>query len=226
MVSKVDPTELETTQDLLDDFAASPGLTPEKVYKDSWSRYNTLQQAKLRVVFEDDTFQNWPRKKIYALLPKIIHNFIYQGLYSFAGVYRQKSDPGNGVIRFGPQYGHRMEQKFRGDTPESIPRGVNEAVAHLIRGADDPVYQAMRFYQKFVNVHPFYDANGRIARMIANIYLANHELVLSWKDFDGKGKFISKLNYCHKNPSKESFEYLVNYIHPYVYRLNEEDSKA
>ncbi|MBO6794721.1 MAG: Fic family protein [Balneolaceae bacterium] len=224
MVSKVDPAELETTQDLLDDFAASQGLTPEKVYKDSWSRYQILQQTKIRSVFDDETLKKWKRRDVYAILPRFIHKFIYQELFTFAGNYRQKTDPGNGIVRFGPQHGHKYTQKFSGDPPDLIVEGVYEAVGHLIWNAEDLLLQAIRFYQKFVNVHPFYDANGRIARMIANIYLANHELVLSWKDFDGKGKFIKKLNYCHKNPTDESFQYLVNHIRPFMYTLNEEDA--
>lgn len=68
-----------------------------------------------------------------------------------------------------------------------------------------PVLAAVRFYQKFVNVHPFYDANGRIGRLIATMYLADHNLVLSWSEFDSKSKFIKKLNYTHINPSEETF---------------------
>jgi fido (protein-threonine AMPylation protein) len=222
MELKIDAAELESTLDLISDFAASDQLKPAEVYKVTWSRYQILQHAKLRAIFDEDNLKKWKTRDVYAFLPRLIHEFIYQGLFTFAGDYRKRTDPGNGIIRFGPQHGHRYSQRFRGDPPEQIVDGVNEAVGHLIWKTQDPLYQAMRFYQKFVNVHPFYDANGRIGRMISNIYLANHELVLSWKDFDGKGKFLNKLNYCHKNPSSESFKFLVNYLRPYLYKIDEE----
>lgn len=223
MVSKVDTAELEVTQDLLSDFATNSDLNAEDVYRISWSRYQILQQTKIRAVFKDEKFQKWSRIEIYALLPKIIHQFIYFELFTFAGLYRKKSDPRSGLIHFGPHYAHKTKPEFQGDSPKNIKKGINEAVEHLIWNADDPLLQAMHFYQKFVNVHPFYDANGRIGRMIANIYLANHELVLSWKDFDGKGKFVQKLNRTHKLANQETFGYLLDHIRPHLYNLENED---
>lgn len=82
----------------------------------------------------------------------------------------------------------------------------------------------MRFYQKFVNVHPFYDANGRIGRLIALMYLADRNLVLSWSEFDSKTKFIKKLNRCHLNPSDETFGYLAEYVREFTTPLDELDS--
>lgn len=222
---KIDTAELETTNDLLSDFAVKQSLTPETVYKTSWSRYNALQQTSIRDIFQDENISKYNRRTIYALLPKIIHNFIYDGLFTFSGNYRLSSDPRQGRIYFGPLHAQNRAPKFEGDTPEKIEQGVKLAVSHLKWHPEDHLLQAMKFYQKFVNVHPFYDANGRIGRMIASIYLANHEQVLSWKDFDSKRKFISKLNRCHLLPSDENFAYLVNHVRSHAYALADYDGE-
>lgn len=222
---KIDNAELETTNDLLSDFGATPDLTAEEVYKTSWSRYNILQQTSIRRIFEDENINKYNRRDIYALLPKIIHSFIYDGLFTFAGNYRLSTDPRLGRIYFGPLHGQNRAPKFEGDSPEKINEGVIEAVSHFKWHAEDPLLQSMRFYQKFVNVHPFYDANGRIGRMIASIYLANHNQILSWKDFDSKRKFINKLNRCHLLPNDQNFTYLINHIRPHSYPLDEHEGE-
>ena len=70
-------------------------------------------------------------------------------------------------------------------------------------------------------VHPFYDANGRIGRLIATMYLESHGVVLSWSEFDSKKKFINKLNRCHLKPSEETFGYLVEYLREFTLPLSD-----
>lgn len=223
MASKIDRAELETIEDLLSDFSVNDKLTPEDVYRITWSRYHILQQATLRDVFEEETFRLWKRRDVFALFPRIIHKFIYKDIFSFAGDYRKESDPRNGRIHFGPQHAHFRRPKFMGYSPGEIVAGIYDSVGFLKKGATDPLYQGIRFYQKFVSIHPFYDANGRIARMITNIYLANDGLTLSWMDFDGKGKFIKRLNRCHVKPDEENFQRLVRLLRSHLYKLSSEE---
>lgn len=223
MDSKIDPVELQTTKDLLKDFAAKPHLTAEDVYKKSWSRYSILEQVPLYEIFNDSWFLRIIRRSIYAKLPQAFHKFIYDDLFTFAGRYRNVTDPHGGNIYFGKQLAHRRKPKFTGYKPDMISKGVSESVIFLKKKPEDPLYAAARFYQKFVNVHPFYDGNGRIGRLIASIYLADHNLALSWSEFDSKTKFIKKLNRCHLYPSEETFEYLVNYLKPFTLSLDELD---
>jgi fido (protein-threonine AMPylation protein) len=208
MASKIDPAELRTTNDLLKDFAADPSLTPEEVYLKSWSRFNILEQVPLNEILQEKFILRVLRIPIYALLPQAFHKFIYEGLYTFAGKYRSKDDPHGGNIYFGHQHAQHRKPKFHGDHPALIEDGVLDAVLFLKKRTKDPLHNAVRFYQKFVNVHPFYDANGRIGRLIAAMYLADHKLVLSWSEFDSKSKFIKKLNRCHLNPGDETFGWL------------------
>ena len=220
MGSKIDPAELQTTNDLLKDFAADPELTAEEVYQKSWSRFNILEQVPLNEILQEKFILRILRTPIYASLPEAFHKFIYDDLYTFAGTYRSKDDPHGGNIYFGHQHAQRRKPKFYGDSPEKISNGVLDAVMFLKKRSNNPLYNAVRFYQKFVNVHPFYDANGRIGRLIATMYLADHNLVLLWSEFDSKNKFIKKLNYTHTNPNEETFGYLVDYLRKFTLDLH------
>ncbi len=218
---KIDPEELQTTEDLLKDFAARPDLSAEEVYRISWSRYNLLES----VPFGEMMSANWKvrllRIPIYAKLPQALHQFMYNDLYTFAGEYRKSDDPNRGNIYFGLQHAHQHKPKFSGELPDKIDKGVLEAVLHLKKRVRDPMYQTVRFYQKFVKVHPFYDGNGRVARLISNAYLATQGMSISWNEFDSKKKFRKKLNRCHLNPNEETFRILYDYIQNYSYRIKD-----
>jgi fido (protein-threonine AMPylation protein) len=83
----------------------------------------------------------------------------------------------------------------------------------------------VRFYQKFIITHPFYDGNGRIARLLCNIYLAGVDKTILWSEFDGKKKFLKKLNYCHKNETEESFTVLESYLSRHIKHFDDLDAR-
>ena len=221
MASKIDPAELDTITDLLKDFAADQSITAEEVYELSWTRFNVLEQIPFSELLNSHWLIKLFRRPTYLIFPLRIHKFLFEGLFTFAGEYRSKDDPNEGRIYFGAQHAQKRRPPFKGDAPEHIEEGVFNAIWFLKKRTKDPLYNAVRFYQKFVKVHPFYDANGRIGRLIATMYLESHGLVLSWSEFDSKKKFISKLNRCHHKPDKETFGYLVDYLRDYIIPLNQ-----
>lgn len=81
----------------------------------------------------------------------------------------------------------------------------------------DPVWTSMEFYQKFVNVHPFYDANGRIARFLVSIYLQYHGFYIQWKIMEEKHKekFLKKLNHCHVRIGSSTYGKYLDYLHKF-----------
>lgn len=93
---------------------------------------------------------------------------------------------------------------------------------------EDPIENAIRFYQHFVYIHPFYDANGRIGRAIVSVYLNLFDYYVQWREFDGpnNSKFISKLNACHERMEsgytyEQYLEYLVSFFRKYVISVDE-----
>lgn len=220
MSPKIDPSELKVINDLLGDFAADPKLTAEEVYKKSWSRFSILEQVDLNLLLG---INDSSTDDMYSALPLMFHEFIYDGLFTFAGRYRSKYDPHGGTIYFGKQNAQQRIPPFSGTRPDEIENKVKAAARFLSDFSKDPIYSVACFYQKFVGVHPFYDANGRIGRLISTIYLANHNLALSWSEFNSKGKFLKKLNRCHRKPDEESLGYLAHYLRRFKLTLDEID---
>ncbi|MFH5884097.1 Fic family protein [Halalkalibaculum sp. DA3122] len=90
--------------------------------------------------------------------------------------------------------------RFKGTSSSKIDEKLDMAFSHLVIDPGDPIENAMRFYQRFVYIHPSYDANGRIGRVIVSTYLNLFGYYVQWGEFDGpnNSKFINKLNACHE----------------------------
>ncbi|MDZ7795540.1 MAG: Fic family protein [Candidatus Marinimicrobia bacterium] len=110
----------------------------------------------------------------------VIHSILYNDILNNAGKFREKDDINNGKIYFGGVEQREFKAKYTGSPPQEIEKKIIEAIQHLVNGNESSINNAMRFYQKFVYCHPFYDANGRIARLIVSIYLYNKDLIIDW----------------------------------------------
>jgi fido (protein-threonine AMPylation protein) len=152
----------------------------------------------------------------FRSLPLKMHQYLFQGILSNAGLYRSLRDSGKGQIFFG------LSQKFQGASPTKISGGVKEACAHLVRNSNDPISAVVRFYQLFVLIHPFYDANGRIGRFITSIYLDYHGYYISWTRMHRNQKWLKKLNACHKRPGDDRYMLqLVKHWEKFICRKEE-----
>ena len=158
----------------------------------------------------------------------LIHKFLFNDILSNAGETRKSSDPGGGIIGFGGTKHQRQRMRFKGTGPSKIDKELDEAFSHLVLEPEDPIDKAMRFYQHFVYIHPFYDANGRIGRVIVSTYLNLFDYYVQWGEFDGpnNSKFISKLNACHDRMEsghtfEEYFGYLLSFFKKHVISVDE-----
>lgn len=152
-------------------------------------------------------------------LTRFLHLMLFKDILSNAGNYRQPTEPKGGIVYFGPQKGVRP--RFTGTPAGEIERALSDVFRHLSKSADDPVASAVIFYQQFVRVHPFYDANGRICRLLVSLYLDYHRRYVNWDDLQHQGKWIRKLNDCHNRQDQPELynrylSYLIAHFSNYV----------
>ncbi|MCI5149934.1 MAG: hypothetical protein D3916_11200 [Candidatus Electrothrix sp. MAN1_4] len=145
-------------------------------------------------------------RTLFAQFPRILHRYLFKDIFANAGMYRQTEDPKNGIVLFGPR------QQFQGTSPDTISAAIPLAASCLIPRADDPVYNAVKFYQQFVLIHPFYDANGRIGRFLLELHLNLHGVGMHWKKLYANEKWINKLNNCHKRINAPEYERYLGYL--------------
>lgn len=204
---------------LLDEF----GLTtdaPEVILETMKHRYNMLDNlyASLNNAIVDLSPQDWIKWSL------AIHSFLYSEIMSFAGFFRNIKDKKGGVIYFGGIDGRTNQNKFQGINPLAIETELLKAFQYLsTKNPNNPAENAIRFYVEWSAIHPFYDANGRIGRVLLQLYLTQYDLQVNWERLDRKhGKFMGKINAClnrrsgHKVAFENQFKHLNTFWQSYV----------
>ena len=156
---------------------------------------------------------------IFEPLTRFLHLTLFKGILSNAGKYRQSAEPKGGIVYFGVQRG--AQPRFMGVPADEIEQVLCTVFRHLSKNDKNPIASAVIFYQQFVHVHPFYDANGRICRLLVSLYLDYHRFYVNWEDLQHQGKRIRKLNACHNRQLQpelyeEYLGYLVDHFSNYV----------
>ena len=176
---------------------------------------------------------------VYAVLIKAFHKILFTNIYSNAGDYRKSTEPNGGEVFFGREDKTGSYPLFKGVDPNKIEDEVMKACKFLIMLPDDPLENALRFFQRFLRIHPFYDANGRIGRHIVNIYLQRFNLFINWENILNKegrsrggqnnkgGKYVRKLTQCHKfennSPQYEIyFGYMLSFYQKHLKEIPQE----
>ncbi|HLR26677.1 MAG TPA: Fic family protein [Fodinibius sp.] len=225
--------EVEYLKRLIADFPAEvPPDDAAKALQKTAVRYQSIESEQY---FQGVSASSLKELDLSQRLPDIlkhrafqIHRFLFKDILSNAGEIRKSSDPDGGTIGFGGTKHQRQRMKFKGTKPSKINEELEVAFTHLVLDPTDPIENVMRFYQHFVYIHPFYDANGRIGRVIVSTYLNLFGYYVQWGEFDGpnNSKFISKLNSCHDRMKsgytfERYFEYLLSFFRKYVISVDE-----
>ena len=203
--------ELSYLDDLLEDFGTPVyKRAPNKAQDLLSSRFNSLDE-RFGELFEYLFPNEQAFKTKMPTFPLELHGYLYKGILSVAGKYRAKTDIGGGYVGFGGtprKHNINNQDKYEGYPTESIECAITNIQKLLSYKDKIPVESALEYYQKFVRIHPFYDANGRIGRIIVSSYLHHHGYSIDWKRVDRRrNKFFKQLNNCHDRMCVENGGY-------------------
>lgn len=228
--------------ELIDAFPTQSKISPHDALEKLRIRYESVEsninefsdfiikfsKMKLSFLFPEMIKDNDYFPMGFLVLIRILHSLLFQDILSNAGKVRKANDPNFGFVGFGG-LSNRVagHTKYCGSNPNNINEELRKAVMLLKKMNDDPIRAGLEFYRKFVKIHPFYEANGRIARIILSIYLQYHGYYITWREIEVKraGKFISKLNKCHTHENKPTydkyFNLFVDFFRPFIHSIED-----
>jgi Fic family protein len=120
------------------------------------------------------------KKKITHVVIQQIHEAIIAGILADAGKYRTKNVRITGSAKTPPDW-------------SKVTKLMDELIEKIAQYKKHPVEVAAILHHRFVEIHPFIDGNGRVSRLLTNLYLIAQgypPLVLKTED---RGKYYKFL---------------------------------
>jgi Fic family protein len=104
-----------------------------------------------------------------------IHEIVTRGVLEDAGRYRTRNVRIAGAVKAPPDWA-------------KIVKLMDELIEKTVESRKHPIETASFLHHRFVEIHPFSDGNGRVARLLTNLYLIarNYPPVVLKKEERGK----------------------------------------
>lgn len=218
--------ELEYLDDLIEAFGVDQEIEPAGALKRIFDRWRSLLSNLVEIgnSIRDRVEEGRDLHELLRERVRKVHHLLFDEILENAGEYRQVGDTGGHRVHFGGRKKQTLQPKYSGVHPDEIEEGLDSAFEHLDYQPDASKEVVVRslalFYGKFIRVHPFYDANGRIARFISSVYLYVNGYYLDWERvYSKKNEFIRRLNKHHNthddldtNVSERYLNILVSFL--------------
>lgn len=120
------------------------------------------------------------KRSIDHIIIQEIHEIVTRGILEDAGKYRTRNVRITGAVKSPP------------DWPK-IVKLMDELIEKIAENDGYPIETASFLHHRFVEIHPFSDGNGRVARLLTNLYLISRDyppVVLKKED---RGKYYRSL---------------------------------
>lgn len=98
------------------------------------------------------------RKEIDHVVIQQLHEEVTKGLLEDAGKYRTKNVRITGAVKTPPNFA-------------KVPALVDNFLQDLKKTRAHPIQKAAHLHHRLVEIHPFTDGNGRVARLLTNLFL-------------------------------------------------------
>ncbi len=98
------------------------------------------------------------KKPIDHVTIQQIHEVVTAGILEEAGKYRSINVRITGAVKTPPDW-------------SKIVRLMDGLIGKISEGKTHPIETAAYLHHRFVEIHPFIDGNGRVARLLTNLYL-------------------------------------------------------
>ncbi|MBE0524932.1 MAG: Fic family protein [Methanosarcinales archaeon] len=98
------------------------------------------------------------KKRIDHITIQQIHEIVTSGILEEAGKYRTKNVRITGAIKTPPDW-------------SKVVNLIEELIENIKKSEKNPIEISAYLHHRFVEIHPFIDGNGRVARLLTNLYL-------------------------------------------------------
>ena len=98
------------------------------------------------------------KKRIDHITIQQIHEIVTSGILEEAGKYRTKNVRITGAIKTPPDW-------------SKVVNLIEELIENIKKSEKNPIETSAYLHHRFVEIHPFIDGNGRVARLLTNLYL-------------------------------------------------------
>jgi Fic family protein len=124
-----------------------------------------------------DRMEELAKKKdaIDHITTQEIHEIVTRSILEDAGRYRTRNVRITGAVKAPPDW-------------SKIVKLMDELIEKIAESKGHPVETASFLHHRFVEIHPFSDGNGRVARLLTNLYLIARDYppVVLKKEYRGK----------------------------------------